>query len=389
MADTPVDVGGGDTSSEDPVLTNVNQDLDDWALEGDKQAEKSESRPRQSNGKFAKGSGDARQVADAIKATVQQGSRPAPKPARMEAPAKVEQPEEPEEEEAVEPEEEAPEEKPRRKVKGVVNGEETEIDIDDEEFQKLNAVQMAKASQKAFREAAEMRKEATQLKQALETARDAVGKDPMALFKALGIPEDKVFEFAQQKALEKVYETIDPNTGQPYTPEQQRIIQLQKELGQKQRVEEEAKQKEEAVQFEKMKEVVRADVDRKFTAALKETGLPPTPYTMMRLANLMEQMGPEVDPQLVAPMVMEDVVTEIVHTINTIPIETAVELLGENFMKALRKHDIDKSRASKDKFGRNIQKFPGNAPTRQPTKTTHTTDPDEASDYLEKWARGK
>ena len=392
MADAPV-TGSTDTGSEGPVLTNVNQDLDDWAIDGDKKAAAKPQRPREPSGKFTRSAGDgsAKQVTEALKATVQGATRPQPKQ-RMEAPSKVEQPEQEEETQELEQpeeEEEAPVEKPRRKVKGVVNGEETEIDIDDEEFAKLNAVQMAKASQKAFREAADMRREAQQLKQALEAARDQVSKDPMALFKALGIPEDKVLEFAQQKALEKVYETIDPNTGQPYTPEQQRIIQLQKELGQKNQVEEQTKQKQEAAEFEKMKDVVRQDIDRKFTAALQETGLPPTPYTMMRLANLMEQMGPDVDPQLVAPMVMEDVVTEIVHTLNTIPVSAAIDLLGEKFMKAVRQHDIEKSKASKDKFGRNVQKFPGNSTMRQPTKTMHTTDPDEASDYLEKWAKGK
>lgn len=373
MSEVTVDTGGeGTVSSDGPVLTNVENDLDAWAAEED--SAPVAPKPRRPDGKFAKSSADQREVNNALKQTVKQSVR---------------QPvaEEPEEEAQ---EEEQPVEKPRRKVKGVVNGEETEIDIDDEEFAKLNAVQMAKASQKAFREAAEMRKEAAQLKQALEVARDQVSKDPMALFKALGIDESKVYEFAQQKALEKVYETIDPSTGQPYTPEQQHIIKLQKELQARQQVEQQQKQQEEQAQFEKMKDVVRQDVDRKFTAALKDTGLPPTPYTMMRLANLMEQMGPDVDPKMVAPMVLEDVVTEIVHTINTIPVETAIELLGEDFMKAVRKHDIDKSKASRDKFGRNVQKFPNNAQMRQPAKgSQRITNPDEAEDYLEKWARGK
>lgn len=367
MTDTTVDVGGNESAA--PPVSTEEVDLDGWANETE---EAPVAKPRRSNGTYAKQSAESREVANALKATVQGATRP----------RQAEQADE----EPVQEEEQAP--RATRKVKGLVNGEETEIDIDDDEFRKLNAVQMAKASQKAFREAAEMRKEADQLRKALETARDQVTKDPMALFKALGVDENKVFEFAQQKALERVYENIDPQTGQPYTPEQQRIIQLQKELSQRQQVDEQQKQEQERIQFEKMKDVVRQDIDRKFTTALKETGLPPTPYTMMRLANLMEQMGPDVDPQMVAPMVLEDVVTEIVHTINTIPVETAVELLGEDFMKALRKYDIDRSRSSKDKFGRNVQKFPGNAPVRQKSNTK-ITNMDDANDYLENWARGK
>ena len=379
MADTVETPSSGEVqeSTETEISAGEAEDLDAWAARADKQAAKA----RRPDGKFAgKPSQDDLEVASALKQTVQ-GRKPVTQPKPTAKPA---EPDEDEVEEEVKPKA-----KQRRTVKGTVNGEETEFDIDSDEFKKLDAVQTMRASQKAFREAAEMRKESQQLRQALENAKAQVTKDPMALFKALGVSEEAVLEFAQNKALGKVYETIDPNTGQPYTPEQQRIIQLQKELGQRQQTEQEAKQKQEAAEYEQLKDVVRKDVDKQFTTALRETGLPPTPYTMMRLANLMEQMGPDVDPKLVAPMVLEDVVTEIVHTINTVPIETAIELLGEDFMKAVRKYDIAKARAGKDKFGRIAGKYPDNAPTRMPTSKGKMTNPSEAEDYLEKWASQK
>lgn len=368
------DVNGNESG---PVETpsQPEQTLDEWANQPAEEGEEEQvakpvqAKVRKPDGKFGKMGKDQREVADALKDTLKPGPG---------------QEEEEEEEEVEEPVEEKP--KQSRKVKAVIDGKETLVDIDDEAFSKLNAVQMMQSSQKAWREAAEMRKEAQALKQALEVARENITKDPMSLFRALGVDESKVFEFAQQKALEKVYETIDPNTGQPYTPEQQKIIQLQKELQAKQAQENEFKTKAEQEQFEKMKEVIRQDLDRKFTTALNDTGLPPTPYTMMRLANLMEQFGPDMDPAQVAPMVLEDVVTEIVHTINTVPVETAIDLLGPDFMKALRKYDIEQARSKKDKFGNRTQKLPGNASLRQPGRGKSTTNPDEAADYLEKWA---
>jgi hypothetical protein len=237
-----------------------------------------------------------------------------------------------------------------------------------------------------------MRKEANQLKQALADAKAQVSKDPMALFRALGIPEEEVYGFAQNKTIEKLSETLDPNTGQPYTPEQQRIIQLQKELRNKEMTEKQRTDTQETLEMEKMKSVVRADIDRKFTSALEETGLPPTPYTMMRLADLMQSMGPDVDPQTVAPLVLEDMVNEVRSTIYSMPLEVAAEILGDKWLNDLRKWDLGNARKSKDKFGRNPSSYPNNAGQKNPTgrksKDSSST-PQEAAEWLENWAESK
>lgn len=366
----------GDTGSDDVMTTEqASDDLNEWA----NSEPKSNGRERSQDGKF-KSNADEKEVGRVLKATVKQASRPAPKE---------------EDEEESEAEEEVEEEKPRRpkgaKVKAIVNGKEEEIDLDDEEFQKVNAVQASRAAQKAWREAAEMRREANQLKQALTDARKQVRQDPMALFRALGIPEEEVYGFAQNKTIEKLSETIDPNTGQPYTPEQQRIIQLQKELQNKNMSEQQRQQAIEAAEHEQMKDSIRKDIDRKFTTALQETGLPATPHTMMRLAELMESMGPDVDPQTVAPLVLEDMVNEVRTAIYSMPMDVAAEVLGEEWMADLRKWDMAQARKSKDKFGRNPQQFPKNSSQRAPAKGQSkgrdmTTD--QAQDFLEKWAEG-
>jgi hypothetical protein len=364
-----------DTGSvTDPDVAD--RELADWAQDDGPKNRPSTDRPRTEKGTFKSSkapAGEKKQIADAVKDTIAQGERELPR-----------------DEEEVE--EEEVEEKPRsRKVRGIVNGQEEEIDLDDEEFAKVNAVQASRAAQKAWREAAEMRKEAQQLKQALADARAQVAQDPMKLFKALGISEEQVYQFAQNKTIEKIAETIDPNTGQPYSPEQQRILQLQKELEQKNLTEQQAKQKQEEIEFEQIKEVVRQDIDRKFTAALEQTGLPPTQYTMMRLADLMQSMGPDVDPATVAPLVLEDIVNEVRHTIYSMPVEVAIEVLGEDWVNDLRKYDIQKARSTKDKFGRNPSTHPANREQRvaSRTRTKFEGTPQEAEEFLEKWAEGK
>jgi Asp-tRNA(Asn)/Glu-tRNA(Gln) amidotransferase A subunit family amidase len=367
-----VDAGGEEQSTAlDPAVAQ--QELDAWA------DEKPNQRAREATGKFAKTKTDTdrKEVGRVLKNTVKGVAR---------------QDERQEEEEVQEEEEQVEEQpKPKRKVKGIVNGREEEIDLDDDEFQKVNAVQATRAAQKAWREAAEMRKEANEFRQALEAAKAGVRKDPMALFKALGIPEEDVFNFAREKTISKISETIDPETGQPYTPEQQRIIQLQKQLEAKEQIEQQTRQQQEAAEMEQLKTVVRQDIDRKFTAALEETGLPPTQYTMMRLADLMQSMGPDVDPATVAPLVLEDLVNETRQTIYSMPIEVAAEILGEEWMNELRKWDINKAKAGRDKFGRNPQRYPNNAPQRAPAKGSprQTSSPGDAQEWLENWAEGR
>lgn len=374
MADTvetggEVAEGGGDTG-------NPEQELADWADETPK------PKARNTNGRFRADKAPAKEkrtIASAVAETIEQGERP-----------KLDEEEE-QEEEASGEEEEEEKPKPRRKVRGIVNGKEEEIELDDEEFAKVNAIQTSRAAQKAWREAAQMRKEANELKQALQDARAQVKQDPMALFRALGIPDEEVYGFAQNKTIEKLSETLDPNTGQPYTPEQQKIIQLQKELQQKNLSEQQAKQKQEQIEFEQMKEVVKADIDRKFTAALQETGLPPTQYTMMRLADLMQSMGPDADPQTLAPLVLEDIVNEVRTTIYSMPMEVAAEILGQDWMNDLRKWDISQARATKDKFGRKPTTYPNNTEQRKSVRQNgkFTGSISDAEEYLEKWAEGK
>lgn len=371
------DVVETQTDSLDP--RQAQEDIDAWAKD-DKPAN---SRQRSDNGQFRRSSdSDTREVNDALRQTIKQGTRPQRQPV-----------EEEQTEEETEPQEEQEQREPpkRRQVKGIVNGREELIDLSDDEFQKLNAVQASRAAQKAFREAAQMRKEAAELRRNLEIARSQVAQNPMALFEALGIPEDQVLQFAQQQTINKLSETIDPSTGQPYTPEQQRIIALQKQLDQKQQAEARQKQQAEQAEFEQLKDVMRQDIDRKFTAALQETGLPPTPYTMMRLANMMQDAGPDVDPQQLAPLVLEDMVNEVRHTIYSMPIDVAIEILGNDFVNALRKHDIEVARKGKEKFGRNPQHIARNAEQRQRTTQRRGADmtTGEAQDFLDQWANGR
>jgi hypothetical protein len=378
MAET-VDTESTDTGESAPSSdpSQAQNELDSWANES-----APSSRPRQPDGKFVKVKTDSdnKEVGRVLKSTVKAATRPAPR-----------EEEEEQEEEVEEEEQEEEQPKPKgRKVKGIVNGREEEIDLDDEEFQKVNAVQATRAAQKAWREAAQMRKEANEFRAALDAAKAGVRKDPMSLFKALGIPEEDVFNFARERTIAKISETIDPETGQPYTPEQQRIIQLQKQLEAKEQTEQQIKQQQEAAEMEQLKNVVRQDIDRKFTAALEETGLPPTQYTMMRLADLMQSMGPDVDPQTVAPLVLEDLVNETRQTIYSMPIEVAAEILGEEWMDKLRKWDIDRAKQGRDKFGRNPQRYPGNASQRTPAKGSgQTTNPADAEAWLENWASGR
>jgi hypothetical protein len=131
-------------------------------------------------------------------------------------------------------------------------------------------------------------------------------------------------------------------------------------------------------------------MDRTFTEALQESGLPPTQYAMMRLADLMEAVGPDVDPKQLAPLVLEDLSNESARTIASMPIESAAKILGKKFMDKLRKYDFDKAKGSQGSMRDNPQRFEKNRGMRtQGRNGKRITDPSEAQDALEKWASGR
>lgn len=278
---------------------------------------------------------------------------------------------------------------PKKLYKVVVNGKEELVDLTEPELQKLNAVSAMRASQASFREAAKLRKEAEETRAAIAAAREEALRNPMAIFKALGLDENAITGFARNHVYERIAEQIDPNTGQPYTPEQARILELQRTLKQKEQAELSAKQQQEAAEYEKVKETVRRDLDRTFTEALQESGLPPTQYAMMRLADLMEAVGPDVDPKQLAPLVLEDLSNESARTIASMPIEAAAKILGKKFMDSLRKYDFEKAKGSQGGHRSNPQRFGDNKGQRIQSRSKRITDPNEAQDALEKWAQGR
>lgn len=280
--------------------------------------------------------------------------------------------------------------KPQKRLyKVVVNGKEELVDLSEPELQKLNAVSAMRASQASFREAAKLRREAQETRDAIAAARDEALRNPAAIFKALGLDDAAITNFARSHVYERIAEQIDPNTGQPYTPEQARILELQRTLKTKEQQEAEVKSKQENAEYEKVKETVRRDMDRTFTEALQESGLPPTQYAMMRLADLMESVGPDVDPKQLAPLVLEDLSRESARTIASMPIESAIKILGKKFVDSLRKYDFEKAKGSQGSHRNNPQQFTGNKGQRiQGRNGKRTTNPQEAQELLEKWAEG-
>lgn len=381
-ADDASPADGQEVDSQDDGLS-----LEEWAERGDSQA----SKPRGEQGRFRKLSDSEREASEVLRQTVKGLERPKvigepSKRARMPQEAREEGQEG---EGSGEGQEEAPEgsgERTPQKARIVINGKTEEVDLNDPRVAKLNAVQAMRAAQETFREAANIRKEAMALRAQIEAAKGQISQNPMALFEALGIDRDSVLQFAQRQVYDKVSETIDPNTGQPYTPEQQRILQLQNELKRREQLEQQAKQQQEFQEQEQLREVMRQDIDRKFTQALEATGLPATPYTMMRLADLMSHMGPDADPQMLAPIVLEDITKEAVDTIGSFPMELVVKLLPKKFFDQLRKYDNEQVAKARQPFNTNPRTLPGNRGFKTNHQIKDPTNPREAEDWLEKWA---
>lgn len=169
------------------------------------------------------------------------------------------------ESEAVQPEVAAP-----RKFK--VKVDDTEEDVDEDEL--LKGYQKAKASDKRFQEAAQLRKEAEKEKQQIQDLIKQV-KDNPDLLEQLGIDLDG---YSEKRMLRKLEQSLK-------SPQE---LELEELRSFKSKQEEQANKAKE-VEAEKAKEREYAQaseqLDNEIFDALKEVGLKPTPRLVARMAE--------------------------------------------------------------------------------------------------------
>lgn len=211
-----------------------------------------------------------------------------------------------------------------RKMKLKIDGKDVEM----LESEVISRATKAAAADQRFDEAARMRKEAEQV---LQFARE----NPTEFFKKTGM---NARDWAEQFLLKEI-------EREQMSPEQKRAWENEEELrkyknNEKQQAEQ--KRKDEIAALEKTH---LQNYDVMFTEALQKSGLPKTPYTVKRMAELQlvnVRKKLDLNADQLAKLVREDYASEQKALLSAFDGDQLIDFLGVDAVKKLSKAQIAK-----------------------------------------------
>ncbi len=289
------------------------------------------------------------------------------------------------------PDEKPPEQPPARRK---VRFGDQELDLDDEEFKKLNAAEMVRGGQEALRKAAEMRKQAERMQSDARRVISALREQPDWALKSAGMSEEQQVAWAEKLlAQEMIRQGVNPQTGERLTAEQVRLWQLQQERDEKARLAEKYEKEQQSQQREEAKAQLRQKFDRELTEALRTGGLPPTDTMIGRLAQAYLDFDFEVPAKDLVPVVMQDFQKELEVTFRGLSPQDVIKILPKGTLDELRKYDLAQAKAGPGKLGATKpQVIPENRDPNRPRlggPRKRITSPVEAQRALDDWASGR
>jgi len=222
----------------------------------------------------------------------------------------------------------------KKKYNLKVNGKDKDFEIDlsnDDEVRKY--LQRAVASDEKFQEAAMTRKQ-------MEYLVDQLRTNPLGVLQheALGI---NVKELAQ-KVMEQELEDLSKS------PEQKRIEELEKKLKGKEEREKTLEDEKRQEQMSRLEAQQSQALDDSISAAISNTSLPKSPYTVKRVVDTMInaiEMGYDgVTAEQVMPFVEEQIMAEIQRMFESSPDEVMEKLVSKKRLDGYRKARVSKSK---------------------------------------------
>jgi len=224
----------------------------------------------------------------------------------------------------------------RKRYKVKVDGEEAEVDEDE----LLRGYQTTRAAMKRMEEVAQLRGQLESFVKDFQT-------DPVSTLKKLAaIPGEKGAQF--RDAVEKfLYEELQK---EKMTPEQRELAEAKEKL----RAAEEQRKAVEESQRQAKLQAAQAHwakkYDEEITAALQDPniGLPKTPATVRRMAELMGKSlraGLDIPATDVARLVREEYLEAQREVVSNLDGEQLVRYLGEDVAKKIRAYDVARLKA--------------------------------------------
>ncbi len=253
------------------------------------------------------------------------------------------------------------------KIKVDGNEEELELDLNDEATM-IRHLQMSKAASKRMNEAAVTRKQTEQFILALQN-------DPLSVLSDPRIMGSEKFQAIAEEFLSKKLQE------QMLSPEERKRIEMEDKLRKYEESEKKQKTESEQRQMQALEDHYAQQFQQTIISALQTTNLPKNPFTVRRMAELMQkniQHGLELEPNHLAQLVKEDYQKELVGLIGSSEAEQIIGLFGEDLTNKIRKHDLAKFKS---------KQLP-NMPT-QTRQVEHTPGRKMRADEYETYLRSK
>lgn len=211
-----------------------------------------------------------------------------------------------------------------RKLKLNIDGQDVELP----ESEVIARAQRESASSKRFQEAAQMRKQAEDI---LKLAEDNPGE-------FLSKRKKNAREWAENYLLEEL-------KLEQMSPEQKKALENEQKLREYEKEKKETKDRQDADEREKLTNHHRDRFDKLFVEALNKSGLPKTPYTIKRMAELQStnvKKKLELSPDQLAKLVREDYIAEQKALFGATEGDQLLDLFGEDLVKKMSKAQIAK-----------------------------------------------
>jgi len=220
------------------------------------------------------------------------------------------------------------------KIDGQEYDEQLPFEVDENNKEQIEYLkrhlQMSKVSQKRMNEAAMTRKQA-------ESFIEALQNDPMKVLsnpKLMG--EEKFAKLAEEFLSKKLQD-------QMMSPEERNHRDREEKLKRYEEQEQSSKKDAETKQIEELQNHYQESYTKTITEALETSSLPKNPFTVKRMAQLLQQNikhGLDLEPKYLAQLVKEDYQKELASLIGNSNPEQIIAMFGEDTVNKLRKHDL-------------------------------------------------
>lgn len=222
----------------------------------------------------------------------------------------------------------------KKKYKLKVDSREEDFEFDpsnDEEV--IKHLQMSKASQNRMREASEIKKAAMDFIEQLR-------KDPRKVLSDPSIGVD-VKKFAENILNEQIAEMEK-------TPEQREKEAAQAKLKEYEEKYKKLEEDNKTAKFERMQAEQEKQLTEDISAALDIGGIPKTPRTVARMAEMMMialDQGIDLSARDIAPLVKNNTLSEFKEVVSALSDDQLEDFLGKEVLGRLRKKNVAKAKA--------------------------------------------